>query len=63
MTAKFDELVAKLKEIFQLDKPELDFGIYRIMHTRAKEINDFLEKRLQMKKSTTKKKMCENKFS
>ena len=63
MTAKFDELVAKLKEIFQLDKPELDFGIYRIMHARAKEINDFLEKRLQMKKSTTKKKMCENKFS
>ena len=29
MTAKFQELVAKLKEIFQLDKPELDFGIYR----------------------------------
>ena len=37
MTAKFQELVAKLKEIFQLDKPELDFGIYRIMHMRAKD--------------------------
>ena len=28
---KFDELCAKLKEIFELDKPELDFGIYRII--------------------------------
>lgn len=30
MTTKFDELIAKLKEIFQIDKPELDFGIYKI---------------------------------
>ena len=46
---KFDELCAKLKEIFELDKPELDFGIYRIIHTRAKEINAFLETRLAQK--------------
>ena len=52
MTAKFQELVAKLKEIFQLDKPELDFGIYRIMHMRAKEIGEFLEKRLAEKVRT-----------
>ncbi len=30
MTTKFDELVAKLKDIFQIDKPELDFGIYKM---------------------------------
>lgn len=46
---KFDELCVKLKEIFELDKPELDFGIYRIIHTRAKEINAFLETRLAQK--------------
>ena len=46
---KFDELCAKLKEIVELDKPELDFGIYRIIHTRAKEINAFLETRLAQK--------------
>ena len=46
---KFEELVAKLKEIFQLDKPELDFGIYRILHARQAEINDFLETRLKEK--------------
>ena len=41
--AKYKELVRKLKEIFQIDKPELDFGIYRILHMRQKEIEDFLD--------------------
>ena len=49
MTTKFDELVAKLKEIFQIDKPELDFGIYKILHARTAEINDFLEHKLKTK--------------
>lgn len=52
MTTNFDELVAKLKEIFQIDKPELDFGIYRILHARQKEITDFLENRLAEKVKT-----------
>lgn len=47
--SKYDELVIKLKEIFQIDKPELDFGIYRILNARADEINDYLEKRLKIK--------------
>lgn len=49
MTAKFDELVAKLKEIFQIDKPELDFGIYKIMNAKASMIRDFLNKDLKAK--------------
>lgn len=49
MNAKYKELVEKLKEIFELDKPELDFGIYRILHSRSKQINDFLDNRLQAK--------------
>lgn len=49
MTSKFQDLITKLKEIFQLDKPELDFGIYRIMHMRAKEISEFLNKQLEQK--------------
>jgi adenine-specific DNA-methyltransferase len=48
-TAKFQELVAKLREIFQIDRPELDFGIYRILNARAGEINDYLENRLAEK--------------
>ena len=42
MTTKFDELVAKLKEIFQIDKPELDFGIYKIVNAKADMIQKFL---------------------
>jgi len=48
---KFQELVAKLREIFQIDRPELDFGIYRILNARAGEINDYLENRLAEKVS------------
>ncbi|MDH1381297.1 site-specific DNA-methyltransferase, partial [Comamonas aquatica] len=46
---KFQELVAKLREIFQIDRPELDFGIYRILNARADEINDYLQNRLAEK--------------
>lgn len=46
---KFQELVAKLREIFQIDRPELDFGIYRILNARAGEINDYLQSRLAEK--------------
>ncbi|MEF2146844.1 site-specific DNA-methyltransferase [Aquilutibacter rugosus] len=46
---KFQELVAKLREIFQIDRPELDFGIYRILNARAGEINDYLQNRLPEK--------------
>ncbi|WP_198598700.1 hypothetical protein [Vibrio lentus] len=45
----YNELVLKLKEIFQIDKPELDFGIYRILNARADEINDYLENKLKAK--------------
>ena len=47
--SKYDDLVRKLKEIFQIDRPELDFGIYRILNTRADEINNYLEKGLKAK--------------
>lgn len=45
--SKYDDLVAKLREIFQIDRPELDFGIYRILHARADEINAYLATRLK----------------
>ncbi len=49
MTTKFDELVAKLKEIFQIDKPELDFGIYKIVNAKADMIQKFLTNDLKAK--------------
>jgi len=44
--AKFKKLVTLLRELFQLDQPDLDFGIYRIMHAKAGEVTDFLERDL-----------------
>ena len=55
MTAKHSpklaELIAKLREIFQINRPELDFGIYRILNARAGEIGAYLETRLPQKVS------------
>ncbi len=51
-TNHFDKLVTLLKELFQLDKPELDFGFYRIMHARSAEVTRFLEEDLRVKVQT-----------
>ena len=40
---KFADL---LREMFQLNQPELDFGLYRIMHARKDDVNRFIEKDL-----------------
>ena len=40
------KLLKILNEIFQLDQSDLDFGIYRIMNTKSKEIQEFLDKDL-----------------
>ena len=45
--SNFDALVAKLREIFQIDRPDLDFGVYRILNARAGEIEDYLSSRLK----------------
>lgn len=38
--------IQTLKEIFQFDNSELDFGIYRILNLKKKEISKFIEKDL-----------------
>jgi len=40
---RFDRLKAILREMFQLDRGDLDFGLYRIMNLKAKEIETFLD--------------------
>ena len=39
-------LLNKLKELFQLDQPDLDFGFYRIMHAKAQQVQEFIEQDL-----------------
>ncbi|MBU2623592.1 MAG: site-specific DNA-methyltransferase [Proteobacteria bacterium] len=38
-----NRLINKLKELFQLDQPDLDFGFYRIMHAKSDQVLNFLE--------------------
>lgn len=42
----FDRLKTLLREMFQLDRGDLDFGLYRIMNLKASEIDAFLERDL-----------------
>lgn len=41
-----NRLINLLKELFQLDQPELDFGFYKIMHAKSVQISRFLEQDL-----------------
>ncbi|RMF00587.1 MAG: hypothetical protein D6773_11245, partial [Alphaproteobacteria bacterium] len=45
--SRFEKLKAKLRELFELDKSDLDFGIYRIMAAKNKEVTDFLDRQLR----------------
>lgn len=44
--SNYDKLKKVLEEIFQIDRSDLDFGIYRIMNRKRTEINTFLTERL-----------------
>lgn len=46
MSIKYEKLKTLLKELFQLDQPDLDFGFYRVMHARAAEVTQFLDQDL-----------------
>ena len=49
MSDKLDRFVNLMKGIFELDKSDLDFGIYRIMNIRKAEIEKFLSEGLPAK--------------
>jgi len=44
---RFAALKAKLRELFELDKSDLDFGIYRIMAAKNEEVTAFLDRQLR----------------
>ena len=46
MNQKYEKLKALLMELFQLDQPDLDFGLYRVLHAKSAEVSQFLEKDL-----------------
>ena len=46
MSKKYENLKDLLKELFQLDKADLDFGLYRVMHAKSDEVSQFLDEDL-----------------
>ena len=46
MTTKLNKLRTLLRELFQLDQADLDFGIYRIMNQKREDVERFLDKDL-----------------
>lgn len=49
MNDYLERFIKLLKELFELDKSDLDFGIYRIINIRQREIMDYLYNRLPKK--------------
>jgi len=43
MSEVYKKLIKTLQTIFEMDKADLDFGIYRIINQKSDEINQFLE--------------------
>ena len=46
MTDNQKKLMNILREMFQFDQADLDFGIYRIMRMKRDEVNRFIEEEL-----------------
>ncbi|QNL87478.1 site-specific DNA-methyltransferase [Pseudomonas sp. SD17-1] len=46
MSKQKDQFIALLGELFQLNQPELDFGLYRILHARSAQIKTFIDTEL-----------------
>jgi adenine-specific DNA-methyltransferase len=46
-----------LRELFQLNNTDLDFGIYRILNIKAKEVEEFIEKDIDAKIESVKDKI------
>jgi adenine-specific DNA-methyltransferase len=43
MTQAYEKLKRLLEELFQFDREDLDFGIYRIMNQKRAEVSKFLD--------------------
>ena len=53
------QLKELLRELFQLNNTDLDFGIYRIMNIKSKEVENFITKDLDEKVESVKTKILD----
>lgn len=63
METQYEKLKNILRQMFQMDQADLDFGTYRIMNQKRAEIERFLDKELlpQVKQEFTRYKSAEAK--
>jgi adenine-specific DNA-methyltransferase len=54
-----EQLKSLLRELFQLDNTDLDFGIYRILNLKSKEVEDFISVQLDAKVEEVKEKILQ----
>lgn len=47
MATQFERFIATMKKVLMLDQADLDFGIYRIMNQKRKQIEDYLNNDLR----------------
>ena len=43
MPSNLEKFKNLLSELFQMDQPDLDFGLYRVMHAKSAEVSQFLD--------------------
>ena len=60
MSIKSEKFIDLLKQMFEIDKADLDFGIYRIINYKRNVINKFLNEDLQSSLETQIKKIDSN---
>lgn len=54
-----EQLKSLLRELFQLDNTDLDFGIYRILNLKSKEVEEFISIHLDAKVEEVKNKILQ----
>ena len=54
-----EQLKTLLRELFQLDNNDLDFGIYRILNLKSKEVEEFISIHLDAKVEEVKNKILQ----
>ena len=57
--SNYDKLKSVLKEVFEIDKADLDFGIYRIMNQKREQVMNFIDKKLPVER-ILEKTVCSN---
>lgn len=60
MSIKREKFIDILKPIFEVDKAELDFGIYKIINQKREQINDFLDNKLSKDIENQLSDLCSN---